>query len=561
MKRDRLFIIAALALLLGACGQAAAPEADTAPETEATTEAVMPTEAVAAPKAEAEDHIAWYDGDVESAFAYAKSEGKPLFLYWGAVWCPPCYYLKHTVFQRPEVMEKIHQFVPVYMDGDMEDAQIWGEEYDVQGYPTTILFTPDGTEFRRMPSALEAEAYAGVLEQALADMRPVKDAYEAAMAAEPGAADPKDLAILAYYAWDQDSQLDLEDADKLAAYKALWEKTPEDMALEKSRFLMRYLVEAVSQWDEESGEPVFPAEERAGLAAAMTAVLDDPEQRQVNFSDFMYWSREMAAAFHPEDGPERQAFVDHYAAVMEAAEDDTSLAYEQRIGAMFPALELYRLQNPAAEGEEVVFPDELKARIKDKVMAADAAVTDEGVRQSLMSDLSWILQDAGMNEEAEALLTASMEKSVAPYYFMSDMADLVENDGRTEEAISWYKRAYESTDAEAEGGMTRFRWGYSYLRSLLRMTPEDDATIQAESERVLGELLAHDDAFALGNKDRLNSLAGAYNTWNEEGAHEETVQAIRDFVAGYCANYAAEGEDSLQSRCQAYLAPEEAAEE
>lgn len=560
MRLNRLLMMLALIVLLGACGQGAAPDAATAPESETNTEALAPTEALPAPEAEAEDHIAWYEGDVESAFSHAKSEGQPLFLYWGAVWCPPCYYLKHTVFQKPEVMEKIHQFVPVYLDGDMESAQIWGEHFDVQGYPTTILFTPDGAEFMRMPTALAADRYADVLGQALADMRPVADAYAAAMAAEPGAADPKDLRLLAYYAWDQDSQLDLEDADKLAAFKALWTNTPADMPLEKSRFLMRYLVEAVSQYDEESGEPALAEAERAELEAAMLAVLEDPEQRRLNFSDFMYWSREMVAAFHPEDGPERQAHVAQYLAAMEASEDDEALVYEQRIGAMFPALELYRLQNPAAEGEEVVFPDDLKARIHQKVLAANEAVTDEEVRQSLMSDLSWILQDAGMVQEAEELLTASMEQSVAPYYFMSDMADLVENDGRTEEAIRWYKQAYESTDAAAKGGMTRFRWGYSYLRALLRMMPADDATIQAESERVLGELLAHDDAFALGNKDRLNNLANAYNQWNEDGSHDATVQAIREFVAGYCANYSAEGEDSLQSRCQAFLAPKEPAE-
>ncbi len=38
--------------------------------------------------------VAWQpvasDADVEQAFAKAKAEGKPVLLYWGAQWCPPC---------------------------------------------------------------------------------------------------------------------------------------------------------------------------------------------------------------------------------------------------------------------------------------------------------------------------------------------------------------------------------------------------------------------------------------------------------------------------------------
>ena len=31
------------------------------------------------------DEIQWFSGDVEQAFLQAKEEGKPIFLYWGAV--------------------------------------------------------------------------------------------------------------------------------------------------------------------------------------------------------------------------------------------------------------------------------------------------------------------------------------------------------------------------------------------------------------------------------------------------------------------------------------------
>ena len=57
-----------------------------------------PAAAPAATPVQAADHdgaanhlpagIDWYAGDVDAAFAAAKAADKPLFLYWGAEWCP-----------------------------------------------------------------------------------------------------------------------------------------------------------------------------------------------------------------------------------------------------------------------------------------------------------------------------------------------------------------------------------------------------------------------------------------------------------------------------------------
>lgn len=32
--------------------------------------------------------IPWFQGSIEAAFTYAQAVDKPLFLYWGAIWCP-----------------------------------------------------------------------------------------------------------------------------------------------------------------------------------------------------------------------------------------------------------------------------------------------------------------------------------------------------------------------------------------------------------------------------------------------------------------------------------------
>src|SRR5258708_7739769 len=75
--------------------------------------------------------IDWYPGDVGGAFQLAARERKPVFLYWGAKWCPPCLQLKSSVFSRSDFIAKTRQFVAIYLDGDDAGAQKWGETFHV----------------------------------------------------------------------------------------------------------------------------------------------------------------------------------------------------------------------------------------------------------------------------------------------------------------------------------------------------------------------------------------------------------------------------------------------
>jgi len=495
----------------------------------------------------ASDHVPpgidWRQGDVDAAFAEARASGKPLFLYWGAVWCPPCAQIKSTIFSRREFQERSRLFVPVYLDGDTPSAQRLGEQFGVVGYPTMILFRPDGTEITRLPGGVDVARYATILDVALAGAQPVGDLVRMAAAGET--LQPDDWRLLAYYSWPTDNGRIIAESAQLGTFRQLHAACPATLQPECARLLFESLRAAAREV--KNGKAALDASERAALVRAVTDALGSPTVRAANVENLLYSPKTVVELLSGPGTSERAALVTAWRGALDALSGDGGpvLSGPEQLNTMRARLLLERAANPDA-----ALPPALLEDTRQLVSRVDAATTDTFARQAMVNAAIGLYAEAGLADDAQQLLVTELGKAKTPYYFMLDLADLAQKAGRVEEALDWLARAY----AQAEGPATRFQWGYNYLLGLLEMTPDDAPRIERVALEVLGELDDSPDAFYQRTRQRLEQLSKRLLEWSSTGeARAGVVARLRERSGEMCRQLPAE--DEGRRNCERFLSP------
>jgi thiol-disulfide isomerase/thioredoxin len=486
--------------------------------------------------------IAWFDGDVDAAFAAAKAAPKPLFLYWGAEWCPPCAQIKSTIFNRREFQERSRLFVPVYLDGDTPSAQKQGERFGVVGYPTMILFRPDGTEITRLPGSVGVERYGRILDVALADARPVKEILAAAT--QGGEVPGNDWQLLAYYSWGSDNERLVAKADRIATFRTLSQRCPAEMSADCARLFFDYLGAASDA--AANGKKPLSGLERAADRKHLLELLGSPAVGRANVDNLLYRQKDAISLLSDVGSPERKALVQAWSAALDrlGSDAESPLSAPEQLMVLRARVLLAQLDAPDAP-----LPPALLDQIRTTVARVDAGTTDPYARQAMINAAAGIYWEAGLNDDANRLLVAELEKSKSPYYFMLDLAELAEKAGRKDEAVQWLARAYDG----AKGPATRFQWGTSYLFGLIEMTPENSAAIEKVGLEVLGELDDSPDAFYQRTRLRLEQLSTKLLDWGKTGDRAKVIESLRN-RAGEICRAMPEG-DAGRPTCESFLNP------
>jgi thiol-disulfide isomerase/thioredoxin len=488
--------------------------------------------------------IDWFAGDVEAAFASARTADKPIFVYWGAEWCPPCAQVKSTIFNKREFQERTRLFVPVYLDGDTPSAQKHGERFGVVGYPTMILFRPDGTEITRLPGTVDVARYATILDVALADARPVKELVDKARAG--GDLTTNEWRLLAYNSWasDVDGRTLAQD-QRLPAFRVLAQRCPGgELAGECGRLFFEYVGAAAAASSE---KPALDGLERADARRKLLALLSSPQVQAVNVDNLLYGAKDAVGVLSAEGSTERRELTQAWSQALDrlgTAGAPTRLSAPEQLSLIRARVVLAKLEAPAQ-----AVPDALLQQARAAVADVDAKTTDPYARQAAINSAANLYWEAGLASDASTLLTAELEKSKSPYYFMLDLADLAEKAGRKEEAVQWLGRAY----AGAKGPATRFQWGYNYLVGMLEMTPQDVAGIERAGLSVIGELDGSPDAFYQRTRMRLEQLDARLLEWGRTGDAAKVVEALRARTGEICRKLPQN--DPGRQNCEKFLNP------
>ena len=491
-------------------------------------------------------NVAWQpaaaDADIDRAFARARAEKKPVLLYWGATWCPPCNQLKATLFNRQEFAALSKNFVAVHVDGDRPGAQKLGRRFKVSGYPTTVLFTPEGQEITRLPGEVDAEQALAVLQLGLNGGRPVKAVLADALAARPLATG--DWKLLAFYSWETDEAQVVPKAE-LPALLARLAATHAASASAGAggEITTRLWLKALAVSDD--GQGVKPD---AMLRELVRRVLADPALSREHIDALAGGAADIVRTLEAEGSAARAPLLAAFDAALVRLQNDTTLSRGNRMDALYARIQLARIDIPK-DTAQVQLPQPLLKDVREFVARADREITDGYERQAVVTHAGSALGLAGLWAESETLLKDNLAKSHSPFYLMSQLGSNARKQGKKDEALNWYGQAF----AKSEGPATRLQWGASYLMALVDLAPQDAQRIEKTTAQLITEAGKDNGAFEGRSVRQLQRVSAKLVGWNADGKQAATLKRLQAKLDGVCGKVdTAEGQ---RAACQALLKP------
>jgi hypothetical protein len=452
--------------------------------------------------------IEWVEGGVDAAQELARSAGRPMFLYWGAVWCPPCNRVKSEIFARDEFVSATRSLVCVQVDGDTPGAQLLAARLKLRSYPTLVLYRPDGTEITRLPCELDGEQFTEALVAARFAGFTAAESLDAALDGTRMLA-AAEWTLLSNYSWDTDEGVLLGARELVAtlvqlanlATAATADEAPAaatQIANASDRLRLHALVA-------QAGRATDP-----GAAGFLLRVFRNAPLARSNMDIFVNSGHLLLRAATAQQAELATAL----ARAAQAWSDDMWISAPDRLMAARLQMRMARM-GYAAEG--------LPALVRSRVDAALAETDDAYARHTLVNTAVSALNDAGLHADAEALLQAEAPRAHSPYYFMLSLAASAKRRGDVAGMLSCYEQAWRS----ATGPATRIQWATTYLSAVIDATPADSSRIETAAAAIADDFhAAGGDAFAQRNLTQASKLQAKLEALPSRGAAADALRSL-----------------------------------
>jgi hypothetical protein len=239
---------------------------------------------------------------------------------------------------------------------------------------------------------------------------------------------------------------------------------------------------------------------------------------------------DITKALAPEPGADRMALAAAFDTALQRLEADASLSRADRLGALTSRIALARIDQPEKTLRPTL-PDALLQRVKAHVARDDQQTSDGYERQVVVTGGAHALGLAGLWPDSDALLKANLAKTHAPYYLMSQLGGNARKQGQTDEALRWYRQAFD----KSEGPATRLQWGASYLGALVDLAPQDVGRIEQVARTLFTEAGKDTAAFHERSARSLQRVADRLAGWNANGQQAAVLQRLHDGPQGLAA--------------------------
>ena len=502
-----------------------------------------PKEELAMTPPPAKQEAIWYKGTTEEAFAQARRDNKPLFLYWGAVWCPTCNEIKSEVFSNQRFAELMAPFIAVYLDGDAESAQIWGDKLKISGYPTMIIFDPEGREVVRLGESVNIDEFAMALTGALNRGETLPATLARVLS---GQGRDYDWMLLAYASWEPGNGHALDAGDLLTKREQLIHVIPDHLSRERALFATQILQDACDNKEDHALQGQVAAVKTQG-SYYLDAIFATPSAI-IASRNFIVQRGDILGWLYP--SPADASYQRYRGLWLQAAgliETSPAMPLDLRLYALFPTLQFYQMEHHGEhkENRESKPSPELAARVKQAAHQVTLQIKSEYERHTVISAAAEMLSAVQDYDGACTLLTEEIKRTTTPWYYYSTLAAIKKEQGQIKEALDYAQLARES----AKGGATRLQWIANDIFMSVTYAKNDQRRLLPLIDEYYALATSLPDGFSGRNQLRAQKVEESLKSLMDQKALHDKVRSF----AQHCGKQSGDGKSRCQQHFEALL--------